>query len=210
MMLEFIPKVTAFITRPGPAGTEILLFRHPSAGIQIPAGTVEEGETLEQAVLREAAEETGLKNVRLVSRMGERDELPYRFTHVIASATKVYARPDRTSFDWAALRRGIGVRLLRQQDGFAQVTYDEWDHIPECNYISYQITGWVPEESLALACRRTFFHLALVGAAPDEWDQFSDNHRFHLFWAPWDALPEIVTPQAEWVALVKNQFKYLF
>ncbi|MBU1880260.1 MAG: NUDIX domain-containing protein, partial [Chloroflexi bacterium] len=39
---------------------ELLLFQHPYAGVQVPAGTVEDGETPAQAALREAAEETGL------------------------------------------------------------------------------------------------------------------------------------------------------
>ncbi len=37
-------KVTAFVTRMSPRGMEVLLFQHPSAGIQVPAGTVEADE----------------------------------------------------------------------------------------------------------------------------------------------------------------------
>ena len=68
MIDKFLPKVTAFVTRTGQDGTKLLLFRHPNAGIQIPAGTVEEGEMLEQAALREVAEETGLEDVRVAER----------------------------------------------------------------------------------------------------------------------------------------------
>lgn len=38
-------KVTGFVTR----GRELLVFRHPTAGVQLPAGTVEAGETPEAA-----------------------------------------------------------------------------------------------------------------------------------------------------------------
>lgn len=54
-----VEKVLAYITR----GDELLVFEHagnPDAGIQVPAGTVEPGESLEKAVLREVQEETGL------------------------------------------------------------------------------------------------------------------------------------------------------
>ena len=47
-------KVTAFILRPAKGRKiEILIFRHPNAGLQLPAGTVEPGEAPETAVLRE-------------------------------------------------------------------------------------------------------------------------------------------------------------
>ncbi|MGC4108070.1 MAG: NUDIX domain-containing protein [Thermomicrobiales bacterium] len=43
---------------------------HPEAGIQVPAGTMEDGETPEDAVLREAFEETGLVGLRIVRFLG--------------------------------------------------------------------------------------------------------------------------------------------
>jgi ADP-ribose pyrophosphatase YjhB (NUDIX family) len=54
----------------------LLVFRHPDApeaGIQVPAGTVEANERLENAVLREAFEETGLDNLMLVCLLGEQE-----------------------------------------------------------------------------------------------------------------------------------------
>ena len=65
-------KVIAYIT----CGDKLLVFSHPrypEAGIQVPAGTVEEGEPLEEAVLREAREETGLKGLRTQSYLGVRE-----------------------------------------------------------------------------------------------------------------------------------------
>ncbi len=205
MIAQFLPKVTAFVTRSGADGRQLLLFHHPTAGIQIPAGTVEEGESPEAAVLREVAEETGLTEVRLVGCIGQRDELPPGFSHVILHTTRVFARPDLTSFDWAELRRGIAVRLLRREHGFAQVTYEEGNRFPQPDYISYQITGWVPEGTLAHSNRRYLFHLELVRSSPEEWEQFSDNHRFRLFWAPLDDLPEIIPPQREWLDLARDE-----
>jgi 8-oxo-dGTP pyrophosphatase MutT (NUDIX family) len=54
-------KVTCFITRQRRQGQELLLINHPNAGVQIPAGTVEPGEDLETAAIREAVEESGLR-----------------------------------------------------------------------------------------------------------------------------------------------------
>jgi 8-oxo-dGTP pyrophosphatase MutT (NUDIX family) len=58
--------VTALITRPGPDGPELIVFDHGVAGVQLPAGTVEEGEPFEDAVVREAWEETGALGLELV------------------------------------------------------------------------------------------------------------------------------------------------
>ena len=58
-MNEVVQKITAFIVRERVGVKEVLVFKHPTAGVQIPAGTVEKGEDLETVVKREAYEETG-------------------------------------------------------------------------------------------------------------------------------------------------------
>jgi 8-oxo-dGTP pyrophosphatase MutT (NUDIX family) len=64
-----VNKVLAYITYQG----SLLVFRQPDfpdAGLQIPGGTVEAGEALEAAALREAHEETGLLKLKLVAYLG--------------------------------------------------------------------------------------------------------------------------------------------
>jgi 8-oxo-dGTP diphosphatase len=70
--MKRVQKVVAYIT----LGQNLLVFTHrdyPESGIQVPAGTVEAGEALDAAVLREAEEETGLKNLKLVRYLGAQD-----------------------------------------------------------------------------------------------------------------------------------------
>lgn len=84
-------KAFAYITY----NQHLLVFRHPyapEAGIQVPAGTIEEHERAEDAVLREAFEETGLPHLTLNCFLGEqewdmsdfgRDEIHHRhFYHL--------------------------------------------------------------------------------------------------------------------------------
>ena len=62
-------KVLAYVTR----GEELLVFRHrdfPAAGLQVPAGAIEEGEDPQDAALREVREESGLTDVRVVGFLG--------------------------------------------------------------------------------------------------------------------------------------------
>jgi len=194
-----IEKVTAFVTLPTAEGLKLLLLEHPFAGIQIPAGTVE-GETPEEAVLREVAEETGIESATIRRYLGcEERSLPDG-QRIIAAPTKVYARPDATSFDWAHLRKGIQVDVNRRERGFSQVTYEEPNRVPDPQYTSMSITGWVPDGVLADTRVRHFFHLEVRGPVQERWTVFSDNHTFTLFWAPLPDLPEIIPPQDEWLA----------
>ena len=92
-MALIVNKVLAYVTR----GDRLLVFRHrdfPEAGLQVPAGTIEEGESPQEAVLREVYEESGLQDVRIVRFLGQyfhnmapyRDEIHHRHVfHLEAS-----------------------------------------------------------------------------------------------------------------------------
>lgn len=59
-----IEKAYGFVLRQRAAGLELLAFEHagqPEAGLQVPGGTVEDGEAPLAAVAREVAEESGLR-----------------------------------------------------------------------------------------------------------------------------------------------------
>ncbi|GLV85668.1 hypothetical protein Slala03_53570 [Streptomyces lavendulae subsp. lavendulae] len=75
-------KVLVYVVRDG----HLLVLRHTDysyeeVGIQVPAGSVRPGETPEAAALREAREETGLPEFKIVRKLGETeyDISPYRF-----------------------------------------------------------------------------------------------------------------------------------
>ena len=71
---------------------ELLVFDQedsPEAGTQVPAGGIRPTESRKEAVLREVKEETGLKNVRVVTELG-----------IIESPHPVSGQPRRTSY-WA-------------------------------------------------------------------------------------------------------------
>jgi 8-oxo-dGTP pyrophosphatase MutT (NUDIX family) len=100
-------KALAYITRRDQTNTYLLVFDHrdfPEAGTQVPAGTVETGESPETAVLREIKEESGLdlQQVRLIRKLATAEfmpsetvrhifhliaseELPAEWTHVVRS-----------------------------------------------------------------------------------------------------------------------------
>jgi ADP-ribose pyrophosphatase YjhB (NUDIX family) len=176
------------------------LIKHPFAGIQLPAGTVEIGERAEEAVIRESAEETGLTTCVIVKKLSVEETVLPADQRITTSKATVYARPAVTSFDWAHIRRGIRVNLTgKKQAGFTQINYTEYDQFPDPNFISLQITGWVHDDALTNTQRRHFFWLKFEGATPSEWECRTDNHTFTLFWASLTNLPPIVAPQQLWL-----------
>lgn len=203
-MAGTIEKVTAFITRRHGDADELLVFEHPFAGIQLPAGTVEPGEPAEAAALREAQEETGLTGFTGVHYLGSRDELGAT-ERVIQSPTTVYARPDPDSFDWARLPRGITVTLEQDGADFSLVTYAEDDDYLRPQYVTYRITGWVPNTALADRKLRHFVQLEYAGPSAASWEVAADKHRFRPFWAPLTALPAIVPPQDTWLTMLPRR-----
>ncbi|MEV7986850.1 NUDIX domain-containing protein [Micromonospora sp. NPDC085948] len=75
-------KALCYIVRNG----GLLVFRHTDhsyeeVGVQVPGGTIRPGEAPEDAALREAHEETGLTDFRVVRKLGEAeyDISPLRF-----------------------------------------------------------------------------------------------------------------------------------
>ena len=71
---RILGKVTAVTTRGTGVNREVLVFDHPETGPQLPAGTVEAGESYAAAAHRELREETGLEAVRALGELGRLEE----------------------------------------------------------------------------------------------------------------------------------------
>lgn len=119
----------------------LLVFSHPDfpeAGIQVPAGTIEPGESVEAAALREAFEETGLAGLEMVAFLGQhrydmtafgKDEMHERhFYHLRCTETPPAAwihhernpsdggPPIRFVFFWASLPDAMPPLIAGQGD----------------------------------------------------------------------------------------------
>lgn len=73
-------KVIACITRVRGGETQLLVFEHvdhPDAGVQVPKGTVEPGETLENAARREVREESGLTEIDGLEYLGRTTQVAF-------------------------------------------------------------------------------------------------------------------------------------
>ena len=139
-MSELIEKVTVFITQERNGVKALLVFKHPTAGIQIPAGTVEVGEDIETAAQREAHEETGLQNVKIEKYLGCFENELAEQERILTETTKVYIKPDLNAIPYKdKLTRGLTVAYHSTDKDFTHVSYFEYDKFPDPSYIAYNI-----------------------------------------------------------------------
>ena len=137
-----VEKVTAFVTRERDGVRELLVFKHPKAGIQIPTGAVEDGENPETAVKREVYEETGLQNVKIEKSLGYIENELEEGERIIAQATQVYIKPNLSSIPYKEkLTRGLTVDYNSTHKDFSYVSYVEYDKFPNPPCVLYNITG---------------------------------------------------------------------
>ncbi|MEM7364342.1 MAG: NUDIX domain-containing protein [Pseudomonadota bacterium] len=188
------------ITRVVDGAPQILLFRHPSAGIQFPAGTVEPGESADDAVLREAIEETDLFRFAGPVLLEVQEDTLTDNRHCVCRSSPLLHRADSDGATWGDLPRGIVVTERDREAGFLQISYEERD-LTSGELLAAHV-GWVDAGALGRVRRRSFYHLRLREPARETWWVQTDGHRFELFWAD-PRLPAtrqaIVAPQQTWL-----------
>ena len=205
-MNEVVQKVTAFIVQERNAVKELLVFKHPTAGVQIPAGTVEKGEAVETAVKREVYEETGLQLVAIEEYLGCFENELTEEERIIAETTQVYSQPHLNAIPYKRqLTKGLTVNYHSTREDFTQISYIEYEY--DKSYkptrIDANITGWVPNENLSAQKERHFFLLTTQEKTPDIWALESDGgHIFKPFWTPLSPKPSIIPPQDKWLDFV--------
>jgi 8-oxo-dGTP pyrophosphatase MutT (NUDIX family) len=198
--------VVAFVTRGRDQEKKLLVFRHPTAGIQLPAGTVDVGERLEEAAMREAFEETGLEELHLERRLGSISQESPPGRRFVLRASKIF---DEPSFDASsagfALTRGSTVSVEGQFGSFSAITADVLDHRHEPPGRISGVRGFVRSSLLGTVLERHFFHLTTTADTPDSWEVATDGHIFLLFWTPLIPHPELVAPQESWLDRVYSE-----
>lgn len=203
--IRVLLKVTALITRQAVVGPELLVFQHPAAGVQLPAGTVEMGESLEVAVKREVAEETGLTDVYIAQYLGVQAITLPADRRMVLQLAKLLDAPsfEASSVDFT-LTRGSTIRVLGEtkdeaRGRYVHVYYEEVDINQTPPQTALSVSGWLRSSVLTRQVERHFFHLKTEASTPVTWPINTDNHTFHLFWTPLTPRPRLVFSQQAWL-----------
>ncbi|MBK1876209.1 NUDIX domain-containing protein [Pelagicoccus mobilis] len=123
-------KVGAFILQPQRERPDMLLLfthpDHPQAPIQIPGGSVEEGEDFEIALHREVLEETGLANLKIKRKLGI-SEVPsvVNSNEILVRHCYVLESPKKVRSEWIHTVQGEGLdQGIRFQFSWQEISTD--------------------------------------------------------------------------------------
>ena len=179
-----IEKVTAFITKEFKGRRNLLLFKHPLAGIQVPAGTVDLGEKPVQAVLREVEEETQISSYDTVRELDVIDEELPEEERMLLRMSKLFSEPAYdSSSEGFVMTRGSIARVLKYCGDFAFVEAEPMDLRNKPAARNETMNGYVRRSILTREVRRYIFHLETKANCLETWQVQADGHTFDLYWA---------------------------
>lgn len=201
-----IEKVVAFVIRIKGQQPQLLIFKHPANGYQLPAGTVEENEQLEVALRREVAEETGLTNLKNIQKLGENTFFLDQKDAVLIQTLRFFAWPAQGAKRNGPLcTRGLKVNTFERKVGFTRVRYEEIDTSKEPTTLLWESEGWVPSDVLTREIKRHFYVVRVADEDRDHWNIQSDfGHIFECQWVDLDAIPELHWGQSEWLTYLDD------
>ena len=201
-----IEKVAAFIIRKKENQLQLLIFKHPANGYQLPAGTVEENEPLEAALQREIAEETGLSKIKILKKLGEKTIFLDQNEAVLTQTLRFFSWPA-----YAAKRngplctRGLKVSTFERKVGFTRVRYEEVDFSKDPPILLWESEGWLPSDFLTREVKRHFYLIHATDENRDKWNLQSDfGHIFECQWADVDNIPTLTWGQSEWLTYIDD------
>ncbi len=187
-----IRKTTAFVvTKESPF--HLLVFRHPLAGIQLPAGTVEKGEEPVDAAVREVREETGYTVCS---------------DPVLLGAATTNLGPecavllDDVDGGGHTLLRGHTVRVLRAESSskLIPIRQEIFDYGTTPPTLLSAHRGEVRADKLAGMVARSFVLFIEETPTFERRTQRADGHEFEVFWTPFRRDISLVEGQTNWLA----------
>jgi 8-oxo-dGTP pyrophosphatase MutT (NUDIX family) len=177
-----VDKATCLITRRNDGVDEIVVFDHPLAGVQLPAGTGNAGEDPLAAALREGWEETGIPRLSARTKLNELVEAAPGGGHGRLAVDVVVG-------DQLAMRgQATTVLDLRRDTLLVEVAGKR---------------GWIPAHAFADDVVRHVVQLESDVAMPNEWWVITPDGEglcWRCRWVPLHGELGLIDGQAQWVS----------
>lgn len=202
-MTNRLRKATAYVTaRQQPSA--LLVFEHPTAGVQLPAGTVEVSESPLTAAVREVREETGVASSEPSILRVEQTAMPPGRRMMVRTAN-LLVEPYSGARQAGKMRRGLPVEVKDRSGGYILVAYEERDLASGSNVLIKSTVGWVPGRATQDSFERFHIHLWAEMTNRGKWTVRADGHIFKPHWVPLRPRPQLVCGQDEWLAGVYEE-----
>lgn len=196
-------KVAIIVTRKGKDSPEVLVFEHDHSGVQIPAGSVEPGEDITLAAIRELEEEAGLVVDRLELLMSFRNDSKPDERYCVEYVPLLDA-PSASANALIDHVYRLPLRLYGERDGWADVALVEWDLDDDPPTEIRSVRGYVPSSVLATWEMRHVFWCTAPPDVSETWEQLDEGDRiFRLRWAPLDDAG-LLSWQQDWIERVRD------
>jgi 8-oxo-dGTP pyrophosphatase MutT (NUDIX family) len=196
-------KVTVFVLRRRATGVELLTFLHPLAGRQVPAGSVEQGESPAEAARREVTEETGLDTLSDLAAIGESLET----LDGTAIALTDITLHDQAGTEADRIKRGHRVLIERREGARVLVRRIVHDFNVKPPVELPTPVGWAANADFATQIRRGFFRASAQDDGRLSWLWHADGHDFRVEWRPLDHSLSLVDGQSVWLAAHLGQLR---
>ena len=200
-------KVTAFTTT---SEGKLLILEHPTAGRQVPAGSVEPEESLEDAARREVLEESGLDLPGPMTLLGVLENTLAPTKGVMSKTSPVFRDPKLQEATGASIRRGITVLTEEHREHVVKVRHEEFDYSFTPPKLERSTDGWIRRENVADKMSRALFLVPFVGERQERWTQTADGHVFSFLWVDLAPRPSLIAGQQEWLDAVYEQLIRMF
>jgi 8-oxo-dGTP pyrophosphatase MutT (NUDIX family) len=201
-----VDKVAAFITRDQSELDQLLVFEHPMGDIQLPAGTVELGESIEDAVIREVHEETGIDHAKIIAKLRSFARTLPEHDKIVTRMSKIFSEPAfDSSSEGYGLTRGTPVEVVAEIGPFVEIVTDPLDFSHSPPERVYRVRGYIRKSLLASKIRRHLFHLKVGEIMPDSWTIFSDGLNFQLTWVPIGSKTGLNPRHNQWLESVRSE-----